>query len=229
MTFEHPVLSGTEYEITIDDVQPRGFGASATWSTTFQTPAKDILFIRGAASSTELVRMTLPSSEPETLYRAPGIVGFTPVGVVYAVHRMWQDESILELVDPATGGADRIALAPSDRIVSLASAPWGTSLIVTLDTEVDGVSERSVMAVLDSVGSRTPEIVRGIDGEPLRAITVDVSPVTGHVVALLRDRTLVVYEPLTKLTIPWVAPLSCGALMPPGIGLCLWMRLERLP
>lgn len=202
LTFDHPVRSGTEYRITVDNVQPRGIGASSTWTTTFQTPVKDILFLRGPEAQTELVRMTLPSSEPEVLYRAPGIVGFTPVGVVYAVHRVWQDESILELVDPMTGGADRIALAPGDRIVSLASAPWGTSLIVTLDTEVDGRAERSVMAVLDAVGSRTPEIVRGIDGEPLRALKVVVSPVSGQVVALLRDRTIVVYEPLTKLTIP---------------------------
>ena len=202
MTFAHPVRSNTTYTVSLDQVSPRGAGATTSWSTSFSTPAEDLVFLRSMGSDTELVRVDLDGSEPEVLYRAPGIVGFSPVGVVYAVHRVVGDESILELVDPETSGADRIALAPGDKVVSLASAPWGTSIVVTLDTEVSGSAERSVVALLDTVGSRLPEVVLGVDGGPLRALKVAVSPITGHIVALLRDRSLVLYEPLTKITIP---------------------------
>ena len=202
ITFTHPVQSNTTYTVSLDEVSPRGAGATTSWSTSFSTPAEDIVFIRSVGTDTELVRVDIDGSEPQVLYRAPGIAGFSPVGVVYAVHRVVGEESILELVDPVTGGVDRIALSPEDTVVSLASAPWGTSVVVTMDTEVSGSQERSVVALLDTVGSRLPEVVLGVDGGPLRALKVAVSPITGHIVALLRDRSLVLYEPLTKVTIP---------------------------
>jgi hypothetical protein len=202
VVFTHPLRAGTNYTVQVRDVRPRNLGAGTSWSTTFQTPHEDLLFLRSVGNDTELVRFVPDGSEPTVVYRAPGIVGFAPVGVVYAVHRQWQEESILELVDPVSGGVDRIAIAPQTRIASLASASWGTSLLVTLDTTVDGQALRGVVALLDTVGQRTPEIVTGADGRPLRALKVQVSPVTGNVLVWLLDQSLVIYEPLTGVAIP---------------------------
>jgi len=202
LVFTHPLQAGTIYTVQVAQVQPRGFGASSQWTTSFETPGEDIVFLRAAGAETELVRFSLEDSNPEVVYRAPGIVGFSPVGVVYAVHRLWQNESILELVDPETGAADRIALSPEDRVTAIASAAWGTSLVITLDTKVDGQETRGVLALLDTVGLRVPEVVKGADGRPLRVIKVAVSSVTGHVLVWLVDQSLIVFEPLTGVAIP---------------------------
>jgi len=202
VVFTHPLRSGTNYTVQVTDVKPRNLGAGTSWRSTFQTPQQDIVFVRAAGAETELVRFFLDDSEPQVVYRAPGIVGFAEVGVVFAVHRQWEDQSILELVDPQSGGVDRIALSPDDRLESIASASWGTSLLVTLDTTVDGQPLRGVVALLDTVGQRIPEIVRGADGRPLRALKVQVSPVTGNVLVWLLDQSLIIYEPLTGVAVP---------------------------
>jgi len=202
VVFTHPLHASTTYHVQVTGVQPRGFGASSAWTTSFETPEEEIVFLRAAGADTELVRFSLDSSSPEVVYRAPGIVGFSPVGVVYAVHRLWQNDSILELVDPVTGAADRIALSPEDRLTGIASAAWGTSLVITLDTRVNGQESRGVLALLDTVGPRVPEVVKGVDGRPLRVLKVAVSPVTGHVLVWLVDQSLIVFEPLTGVAIP---------------------------
>lgn len=202
LVFEHPLEAGVSYTVVVDPVRARGAGAPARWEVGFATPAEELLFLRPAGDHVELVRFRTDQADPEVLHRAPGITGFTRVGVVYAVHRVWQGESILELVDPSVGGVDRIAIAPDQAITQLASAAWGTSLVVTMDASVAGQAERKVLALVDTVGTRTPEIVAGIDGGPLRVIKFAVSPVTGNIVAWLRDRSLVVYEPLTQTVIP---------------------------
>ena len=202
IVFEHPLEAGVTYSVVIDPVRARGAGAAARWETSFDTPAEEMLYLRPSGEQVELVRVRTDQPDPEVLHRAPGITGFTRVGVVVAIHRVWQGESILELVDPTTGGVDRIALSPDQVITQLASAPWGTSLVVTMDTSVGGQAERGVMALLDTVGTRTPEVAAGVDGGPLRVIKLAVSPVTGNVVAWLRDRSVVIYEPLTQTVIP---------------------------
>jgi len=202
IVFTHPLRAGLSYSVSIEDVRPRNLGAGATWTTRFQTPPESLAFLRAAGADTELVRFDFDSAQPQLLYRAPGIVGFAPVGVVYAVHRMVGQESVLELVDPISGGVDRIAIDPQDRIASIASASWGTSLVMTLDTTLNGQSLRGVVALLDTVGQRTPEIVTGADGRPLRALKAQVSPVTGNVLVWLVDQSLVIFEPLTGVVIP---------------------------
>ena len=202
LVFTRPLQAGKTYTVEVAQVQPRGFGASSQWTTSFETPGEDIVFLRAAGAETELVGFSLEDSNPEVVYRAPGIVGFSPVGVVYAVHRLWQNESILELVDPETGAADRIALSPEDRVTSIANAAWGTSLVITLDTRVDGQETRGVLALLDTVGLRAPEVVKGPDGRPLQVVKAAVSPVTGHVLVWLVDQSLIVFEPLTGVAIP---------------------------
>jgi hypothetical protein len=200
--FDHPLLAGTNYRVDVAQVAPKGLGARATWTTSFQTPTEELFFLRASGADTELVRLVPGAASPDVIHRAPGIVGFSKVGVVFAIHREWESQSILELVDPVSGAVDRIALSPDDVITGIASASWGTSLVVTLDTRVNGQVEKGVLALLDTVGSRTPEVVRGIGDEPLRVLKVSVSPVTGNVVVWLRDKTLLVFEPLTGVVIP---------------------------
>jgi len=202
LVFTYPLRSDTTYQVQIDNVRPRGLGAPSSWSTSFSTPSDQVVFLRAAGADTELVRFGVEGSALEVLYRAPGIVGFSSVGVVYAVHRLWQDESILELVDPITGGVDRIAFGPSERVAGIASAAWGTSLLLTMDTTIDGRPLRGVVALLDTVGLRIPEVITGADGRPLQALRVSVSPHTGHVLVWLLDQNLIIFEPLTGVAIP---------------------------
>ena len=204
IVFDNPVQAGTEYRIEIDQVRPRALGASASWTTTFTTPPEEFFFLRKADSETELVRVVLDGSSPEVLYKAPGIISYAPVGVVYAVLRDVAGEKILELVDPASGGVDRIAMAPGLSVAGLATASWGTNLIVTVDTDPrSGLPATSrAFAVLDAVGTRTPDIPLGADGRPLATLKVAVSAVSGRVVVWLQNQTLVLFDPLTETVLP---------------------------
>ncbi len=85
--FDQPLLAATTYRVSVNSVVPRGFGASGTWETSFQTPPEELLYLRSAGALDELVRVVLDGSAPELVYQAEGILSFARVGVVYAVVR----------------------------------------------------------------------------------------------------------------------------------------------
>ena len=202
LILDEPLLAGTDYEIEIDGVEPASLGASGSWATSFSTPSEGLAYLRAAGVDTELVRLVLDGSRPEVIYRAPGITSFAPVGAVFAVHRIWAGESLLELVEPSSGAVDRMALGPDVIVTGLANASWGTSLIIKLDRKVEGKPEKGILALVDTLGSRTPEIVLGPDGDSLGVGKVAVSSVSGNIIVWLRDSSLVLFEPLTQTVIP---------------------------
>jgi hypothetical protein len=137
------------------------------------------------------------------VYRAPGIISFTRVGVVYAVLRTDQGDTFIELVEPESGAVDRIPATPGVELVSMARSAWGTSLVVTVDTALrEGGGTMRALALIDTLGQRTPEIVTGADGRPLGVLKVAVSEVSGNIVVWLRDQSLVRFDPLTGVVVP---------------------------
>jgi hypothetical protein len=201
IVFDYPLLSATTYRVTIDTVSPRGWGATSQWSTSFDTPVSDFLYLRPAGADEELVLYALDGTGPQVIYRAPGIISFTRVGNVYAVLRSVNGETFIELVEPESGAVDRIPSSPGVTLISMARSAWGTSLVVTLDSTEDSGAGRS-LALVDTLGQRTPEIVTGVDGEPLRVLKVAVSEVSGNIVVWLRDQSLVRFDPLTGVVVP---------------------------
>jgi hypothetical protein len=201
IVFDYPLLSATTYRVTIDTVSPRGWGATSQWSTSFDTPVSDFLYLRPAGADEELVLYALDGTGPQVIYRAPGIISFTRVGNVYAVLRSVNGETFIELVEPESGAVDRIPSSPGVTLISMARSSWGTSLVVTLDSAEDSGAGRS-LALVDTLGQRTPEIVTGVDGEPLRVLKLAVSEVSGNIVVWLRDQSLVRFDPLTGIVVP---------------------------
>jgi hypothetical protein len=203
VSFTEPLLAATQYTVALSGVSPRGLGASSDWVTTFRTPAEELVFVRAAGEVDELVALRLDGSNPRVLYQAPGIQSFTRVGVVFAVLRSENNQTFIELIDPNSGAVDRLADTPGIEIVSMAKAAWGTTLVVTVNqTGGGGTAVRGALALIDTVGSRAPEIVDGPSGNPLGVQKVIVSSVSGNIVAWLRDQTLVRFDPLTGIVVP---------------------------
>lgn len=203
IVFDHPLRSSTTYRVRIGKVEPRGWGADSSWETSFTTPSTDFIYLRAAGDEEELMLYSLDGTGAEVLYRAPGIVSFTRVGRVYAVLRQVGGETFIELVEPESGAIDRIPSTPGLALAGMSRSAWGTSLVVTVDTDVGGPGGTlRALALLDTLGQRTPEIVTGADGEPMGVLKVAVSDVSGNIVVWLRDQTLVRFDPLTGIVVP---------------------------
>ena len=201
--FDQPLLAATTYRVSVNSVVPRGFGASGTWETSFQTPPEELLYLRSAGALDELVRVVLDGSAPELVYQAEGILSFARVGVVYAVVRSVDGETFLELVEPSSGAVDRIPVTPGITLAGMARSAWGTTLVLTVDAELRGKAGTfRALALLDTLGSRTPEVVEGADGNPLGVTKVAVSDVSGNIVVWLRNQSLVRFDPLTGIVVP---------------------------
>jgi hypothetical protein len=203
LTFVEPLRADETYRITVGDVRPRNFGPGSNWSTEFTTGGLDFFYISEAGKNTALVRAVVSQQSPEVLYEAPGIVGFTRVGAVMAVLRNVSDDTVLELLDPESGLVETIMFPPGVEILSLASAPWGTSVVAMVNLAVGEPGEiRGTVALIDMLGNRTPEVVLGVDGNPVPARSVVVSAVGGDVVIWLRDQGLLKFDPLTADVVP---------------------------
>lgn len=203
IAFDYPLRSATTYRVSIDSVEPRGWGAQSAWETSFTTPPSDFIFLRAAGAEEELLRYSLDGTGAQVLYRAPGIVSFTRVGRVFAVAREVVGETFIELVEPESGAVDRIPAAPGLALASMARFAWGTNLVVTVDTDEGGPGGTpGALALLDTLGQRVPEVVRGADGMPLGVLKLAVSEVSGNIVVWLRDQTLVRFDPLTGVVVP---------------------------
>lgn len=203
IVFDYPLLSSTTYRVSVESVEPRGWGASSSWDTSFITPSPAFLYLRGAGAQDELVEYSLDGGGPRVLYRAPGIMSFTRVGVVYAVLRSVDGGTFIELIEPEQGAVDRIPTTPGFSLVSMARSAWGTSLVVTVDTdEGAGGAKIRALALIDTLGARAPEVVTGVDGNPLAVFKVAVSAVSGNIVVWLRNQSLVRFDPLTGIVVP---------------------------
>jgi hypothetical protein len=147
--------------------------------------------------------LVLDGSAPEVVYQAEGIQSFARVGVVYAVLRSVESETFLELVEPGSGAVDRIPDTPGITLAGMARSSWGTTLVLTADVELRGrAGTFRALALLDTLGARTPEVVEGVDGNPLGVTKVAVSDVSGNIVVWLRNQSLVRFDPLTGIVVP---------------------------
>jgi hypothetical protein len=82
--------------------------------------------------------------------------------------RSVQGETFLELVEPSSGAVDRIPDTPGITLAGMARSAWGTTLVLTVDAELRGrAGTFRSLALLDTLGARTPEVVEGADGNPL--------------------------------------------------------------
>jgi hypothetical protein len=85
----------------------------------------------------------------------------------------------------------------------MARSSWGTTLVLTADVELRGrAGTFRALALLDTLGARTPEVVEGVDGNPLGVTKVAVSDVSGNIVVWLRNQSLVRFDPLTGIVVP---------------------------
>jgi len=203
LTFEQPLLANTEYQIEVTGVRPAGFGQQSSWSTSVRTGGFDFFFLREVDGTREVHRAVPGAPGSEVLYRAPGIVSVTPVASILAVVREVGEESLLELVDPSTGVAERVVLPPGYEIVDLAHASWGTTL-VTIANVADrpGGAVFGALVLLDVLSDRTPILVEGVSGEPLSVRSLAVSPNSGEILVWQKNQELVRFNPLTQLVLP---------------------------
>ena len=203
LTFEQPLLADTEYRVDVSGVRPSGLGQEGSWSTTFTTGGFDFVFLRELGDTTEIHRAVPGMAGSEVLYSAPGIVSVTPVASIVAVVREVGGERSLELIDPSTGVAERVVLPPGFEIVDLANASWGTTLVTIQNVTPPAIeSVFGALVLLDVLSDRTPEIVRGISGQPLSVRSIAVSPQSGEILVWQKNQELVRFNPLTQVVLP---------------------------
>ena len=203
LTFEQPLLADTEYRVDVSGVRPSGLGQEGSWSTTFTTGGFDFVFLRDLGDTTEIHRAVPGMAGSEVLYSAPGIVSVTPVASIVAVVREVGGERSLELIDPSTGVAERVVLPPGFEIVDLANASWGTTLVTIQNVTPPAIeSVFGALVLLDVLSDRTPEIVRGISGQPLSVRSIAVSPQSGEILVWQKNQELVRFNPLTQVVLP---------------------------
>lgn len=203
VTFSQPLLADTQYRVEVLGLRPQGWGQEGSWTATVNTGGFYFFFLRDSGGTREIHRARPGEQGSQVLYRAEGIVSMTPVASVLAVLREVGEESWLELVDPSTGLAERIATPPGFEVVDLAKAAWGTTLVTVAN--VLEPSDRSVfgaLVLLDVLGDRTPRIVTGIAGEPLSVRSVEVSRGSGEILVWQKNRELVRFNPLTEVVLP---------------------------
>ncbi|HEV8013207.1 MAG TPA: hypothetical protein VGP34_03925 [Pontimonas sp.] len=203
LTFEQPLLANTEYRVDISGVRPSGLGQEGSWSTTFTTGGFDFVFLRDLGDTTEIHRAVPGVAGSEVLYSAPGLISVTPVASILAAVREVDGQRRLELIDPSSGVAEQVVLPPGFEIVDLANASWGTTLVTIQNVTPPAVgSVFGALVLLDVLSDRTPEIVRGISGQPLSVRSVAVSPQSGEILVWQKNQELVRFNPLTEVVLP---------------------------
>ena len=203
ITFTNPLLSDTTYDITANEVTPRGWGRTTQWSAQLRTGTFDFLYLRDVGADVELVRASPLAAQEDVIHQAEGITGFAEVGTVIALLREGDAGPILELLDPPSGQVERIALPPGFEPRYLAPESWGTTLVLIADSinERGGLQSDSV-ALMDVLGDRQPQIVQGLSDEAVSVRSVMVSPLTGDVVLWHKNQDLLRFDPLTGTLLP---------------------------
>lgn len=203
VTFSQPLLADTQYQVEVLGLRPQGWGQEGSWIVTVNTEGLDFLYLRDSDGTREIHRARPGVQGSQVIYRAEGIVSMAPVASVLAVLREVGDESWLELVDPSTGLAERIATPPGFEVVDLANAAWGTTLVTIANvSEPSDQSVYGALVLLDVLGDRTPRIATGIAGEPLSVRSVEVSGGSGEILVWQKNRELVRFNPLTEVVLP---------------------------
>jgi len=124
-----------------------------------------------------------------------------PIGSTLVVFSAGLEGSRAELVEPVSGRVDRLVL-PQDVVINDVFTPAsGTRVAFTLSSLSSGEFDRTLF-VVDTAGARTPTVITGLDGEPLRVTEAAVVPASDTLVAWVDDVRVVSVDLRSSLVLP---------------------------
>jgi hypothetical protein len=203
LRFTLPLKANTTYDVFVTGVAAKNLGTTSTWSTSFTTDPLDFLFLEARDQTTALVQASPHNSSPITLYEAPGITAFSRVASVIAIMREHGSDASLEILDPASGGVERLSFPPGIELVDVAPVSWGASAIVVVNSVGDDdVPVFGAVAMVDLLGERTPSLITALDGTPVSVRKVVVSDGGGYIILWLNNGELMRYDPPSDTIFP---------------------------
>jgi len=203
VTFLDALDSGTTYRVEVEGVRGEWQASESTWVYEFSTPAARMFYlVRGdEGESDRILSVGVGSEPPLEAYRAENMDAFVPIGSTLAVFSAGLEGSRAELVEPVSGRVDRLVL-PQDVVINDVFTPAsGTRVAFTLSSLSSGEFDRTLF-VVDTAGARTPTVITGLDGEPLRVTEAAVVPASDTLVAWVDDVRVVSVDLRSSLVLP---------------------------
>ena len=209
ISFPQPLAYNTEYTVSATGVSGSATGQSSDFEVTFATEEPFLFYLsRGAvpdaATGSEkqpdrILRTKIGSTEAESMFEAPYIQEFVPIGAELAVVTLNADlSSTLTRVD-SEGVASALTLPGGGAVQDLEAAS-GESLLgfrFTSTTDAPGpVFENSLFLFDLATGVADP--VLGLDAEPVQAIDCGFMPGRAELIAQLYDTTVLLIDPLLE-------------------------------
>ena len=205
--FPQPLAYNTDYTVSVTGVSGSSTGQSSDFEVSFETEEPPLFFLsRGAAPDAQtgatkqpdrVLRTLIGSNETESVFEAPYIQEFVPIGAELAVVTLNADlSSTLTRVD-GTGMASALTLPGGGTVQDLEAAP-GESLLgfrFTSTTDAPAPSYENHLFLFD-LATGVADPVLGLESEPVQAIDWGFMPGRAELVAQLYDTTLLLINPL---------------------------------
>lgn len=209
ISFPQPLAYNTDYTVNVGGVSGAATGQSSEFTVSFATAEPALFYlVRGVAPdpvtgadkpADRIQRTRIGSTDTETVFQAPYIQEFVPIGSELAVVTVNADRSsTLTRVDSA-GVASALTL-PGQGTVQDLEAATGQSLLgfrFTSTPDAPGPGYENSLFLFDlAIGVANP--VLGLDAEPVQAIDWGFMPGRAELVAQLYDTTLLLVNPLLE-------------------------------
>lgn len=191
---------GTRYQVRIDGVTSVYQPQPSTISYTFTTASPDLYYLHRGQPNDDIMRTTIGAAGGTIVYSAPHIQDFVRSEGALAVATLADDKtSSLALVSLTDGAVEQVKLPEPGVVQKLGASPTGTIVGFTFTSAGSSITPAysSTLMFLDLQGARAVAPVTGLDGKPLRALAWQVMPEGTGLLALSRERSLFLIDPLT--------------------------------
>lgn len=191
----------TKYTVSVRNVTSLYQAQPATIEYSFTTATPTLYYLDRGQPDDAIVRTTLGGTGRDVVYSAPAIQDFVVSDGALAVATLNADHtSSLALVSLSDGAVENVALPEPGVVQKLGSAASGTLIGFVFTSAGDSIDPTysSTLLTLDLEGARSVQPATGLDGQPIRVLGWEFMPQGSSLLALSRDRTLFLIDPLTK-------------------------------
>lgn len=198
--FDARLRYATTYTVTVKDVTSVYQAQPTTISYAFTTATPTLYYLDRGQPDDAIVTTTLGNTGRTVVYSAPHIQDFVRTANALAVVTLSADKtSALSLVSLTDGAVESVPLPEPGVIEDLQAAATGTLIGFTFTSATESLQPNysSTLLTLDLEGAGKPSPATGVDGTPLRVVGWEFTPDGSTLLALSRERDLLLVDPLT--------------------------------
>ena len=205
VVFNQALRYSTDYTVRIEGVAGEARGIAGVWDYSFSTPEASVYYLdRGGPGQLDrIMRVGTQGQAPEEVYSADAVGAFVVIGSALMVASDAEaGTSRLDIVEPVGNDLQRLVLPAGTRIDQLFVPATGTRALFTLSSvDAGGLYDRTLF-VADAAGASRPDVVTGLDGEPLRVTKAAMVPGSSRVIAWVDEVRVVTIDLDTGLVLP---------------------------